>query len=104
MPKRRQSLYKRIGRSVVTRFRSALAVLAAGVAALAGCPRPVAAQDYPTDYPTRAIRLVVPAAPGGISDILARLIADHLSQAFGQPAVVDNRGGAGGNVGADLVA
>lgn len=67
---------------------------------LAGRSQPATAQDYPS----KSIRLVVPAAPGGISDLLARLLSDHLNRAFGQPVVVENRGGAGGNVGADLVA
>ena len=50
------------------------------------------------------MRIVVPFAPGGTTDILARAIAPELSRAFGQPFIVDNRAGAGGNVGADLVA
>lgn len=55
-------------------------------------------------YPAKPIRMVVPAAAGGVSDILARVTADHLSRALGQPVIVDNRGGAGGNLGADIVA
>jgi tripartite-type tricarboxylate transporter receptor subunit TctC len=56
------------------------------------------------DWPTRPIRLVVPFPGGGLVDSFARPFAQRLQQAFGQPAVVENRVGAGGNIGADLVA
>ena len=55
-------------------------------------------------WPDRAIHLVVPAGPGGPTDVLARLIADRLQPALGQPVIVDNRGGAGGAIGARAVA
>ena len=56
------------------------------------------------DYPVRPIRYVVAVAPGGINDFLARVVGAKLSEAWGQPVIVDNRPGAGGNVGANLVA
>jgi tripartite-type tricarboxylate transporter receptor subunit TctC len=56
------------------------------------------------DYPTRPIKLVVPFAAGGAVDVLARLIGARLADRFGQPVVIENRAGAGGNIGADAVA
>ena len=56
------------------------------------------------NYPTKAVRIIVPYPAGGTSDILARLLSPKLNEVFGQPIVVDNRPGANGNIGADLVA
>src|SRR5258706_7840427 len=55
-------------------------------------------------YPSKPIRLVVPFPPGGSLDVVARAIGQKLTDAWGQPVVIDNRPGAGGNIGADLVA
>src|ERR687892_899716 len=55
-------------------------------------------------YPSKAIRIIVPYAAGGTSDILARQIGPKLTEAWGQPVIVENKPGANGNVGADFVA
>src|SRR5205823_13124028 len=62
--------------------------------------RPARAQSYPD----RPITLVVPFPPGGSTDILARIVAEHLRQAFGQPVIIENRSGASGNIGTAAVA
>ncbi|HEX6003806.1 MAG TPA: tripartite tricarboxylate transporter substrate binding protein [Burkholderiales bacterium] len=56
------------------------------------------------EYPARPIRMIVPYAPGGASDLFARMVAEKLTVAWSQQVVVDNRSGAGGNIGSDLVA
>jgi tripartite-type tricarboxylate transporter receptor subunit TctC len=62
------------------------------------------AQPAADVYPTRPVRLITPAPPGGTTDLLARLIGPHLSQALGRQVIVDNRGGGGGVVAAELTA
>jgi tripartite-type tricarboxylate transporter receptor subunit TctC len=79
--------------------RSVLALLT-GLAAAAALA-PAHAQS---NWPTRGLRIVVPFAPGGSTDIFARLIGERLAVSLGQPVVIENRPGAGGNIGADAVA
>lgn len=67
-----------------------------------GVAFPAAAQNI-NDYPNRPVRIVTPAAPGGTTDFLARLLANHLSKAWNQQAIVDNRGSASGVNGAQIV-
>jgi tripartite-type tricarboxylate transporter receptor subunit TctC len=73
--------------------------LAAGAAALAAVPCIAQAQAYPT----RPVRVIVPYAPGGPNDIVARLMGQRLSERLGQPFVIDNRPGASGNIGTAAV-
>ena len=65
---------------------------------------PLGTRSQPAPWPTKAVRLVVPFAAGGTTDILARSLAPELQRSFGQPFVVDNKPGAGGNSGAAEVA
>jgi tripartite-type tricarboxylate transporter receptor subunit TctC len=72
------------------------------VLATAWLAGPLAAQT--TDFPNKPVRIVVPFPPGGATDITARVVAEKLSAKWGQSVVIDNKAGAGGNVGSDLVA
>ena len=83
-----------------TTRRASVLAMAAMIAGL-GWSGSVAAQAA---WPSKPVRIVVPFAPGGTTDLLARALSPELSKAFGQSFVVDNRAGAGGNIGADMVA
>lgn len=64
----------------------------------------VAGAAFAQPYPGKPIRLIVAAPPGGSLDFIARIVSQHLGGTLGQPLVIDNRGGAGGNIGAELAA
>lgn len=81
-------------------MRPALAVLCLGCMAAA----PLAQAQSADHYPSKPINYVVPFAAGGTTDLLGRLIGQRLSQVLGQSVVVENRAGAGGNIGSDYVA
>ena len=81
--------------------RRYVCVMLAGIATMAFAA--IAGAQTPS-YPTKPIRLVVPFPAGGATDILARAVAQKLTEAWGQAVVVDNRPGAGGNIGSELVA
>ena len=80
--------------------RRTLLAQAAVLSVVAILSTPTQAQNWPT----RSIRLVVPFAAGGANDLMARAAAEGASKVLGQPVVIDNRPGAGGTVGADIVA
>ena len=76
----------------LTRRAAAVALLAAPLFAQAA------------DYPSKPIRFIVPYTPGGTTDLVARTVGQKVSEKLGQPVLIDNRGGAGGNIGMDAVA
>ncbi len=79
--------------------RDALHLIAAAAASL-----PAMAVAQQPDWPSRTVKLIVPFPPGSTPDVLARLVADRLASALRQPVIVDNKAGAGGNIGTDAVA
>lgn len=81
--------------------RRALCAVAAGTAIAAVLALPVHAQS---EFPAKPLRFIVPYPPGGPLDTMARLLAEKVRPALGQPVIVENKAGAGGNIGADLAA
>jgi tripartite-type tricarboxylate transporter receptor subunit TctC len=80
------------------RYGWTVPVLALALSAAAALPAQA------EDYPTRTVKIVVPFPPGGTADIMPRILADWLSRKWGQPVVIEDRAGAGGNIGAEVVA
>src|SRR5207247_1507104 len=99
MPRRRPLPRSNERRLVAQHPRRRFLSLAAGAAALPAAGRIVWAQAYPT----RPVRIVVGFAAGGTTDIMARLIGQWLSERLGQPFVIENKPGAGSNIGTEAV-
>src|SRR5438552_16576918 len=76
--------------------------LLGGTAVLA--PARLVAQAPKTEYPTKSVRIIVPVAAGGPTDIVARMLADKLSAMWGQQVFIENKPGAGNNIGSEYVA
>jgi tripartite-type tricarboxylate transporter receptor subunit TctC len=74
------------------------------MAALAALGVAIALPAAAQDYPAKPVRIIVPVAPGGITDIVARAAGDYIARKSGQPVVIENRTGAGGNIGSEAVA
>jgi len=79
-------------------YRSTAATVVLAAVTLVCATAPLA-----QDYPTRPVRIVVPFTPGGGTDLLARLLSQRFTEAFGQSVIVENRAGSGGNIGAEFV-
>ena len=77
------------------------AIIALTLAAAAGI---AAAQSNIANYPNKPIRIIVPYPPGGATDVMARVIGQKLAESWGQPVVIENKAGASGSVGSEIVA
>lgn len=83
------------------RVRGTVAALAVTLFSMLALKAPPAVAE---DFPTRVVRIVVPYPAGGTADVMPRIVADWLSRKWGQSVIIDNRTGAGGNIGAEVVA
>src|SRR3954466_12489263 len=85
------------------RFRPTRRSILIGGAAFGALPL-LPRRAHAADWPTKPVKFVVPFAAGGTTDILARLVAQKMSEEYGQQFIVENKAGAGGNIAADFVA
>src|SRR5687767_2125240 len=90
----------KLGMFTVTAILEKIVAVVAAITLLAGALQAA----HAADYPTRPVTLVLGFAPGGPSDVMARIFGRKLEQVLGQPVVIENRTGAGGNVAAEMVA
>src|ERR1700730_461158 len=94
----------RIKREHMRNINMKIAAATLGVWAVLGGVLVPTAPARAQDYPNKALRMIVNAAPGGANDILGRMVARRLTESLGQPVIVDNRPGGGGVIGAEAVA
>ncbi|MGH6751084.1 MAG: Bug family tripartite tricarboxylate transporter substrate binding protein, partial [Bradyrhizobium sp.] len=99
---------KRLNAMISSRSRhlsgAAIALTATLAASILSIPCTSQAEDSASGYPARTIRIVVPFPAGGTADILPRIVAEKLRERWKQPVIIENRSGAGGNIGAEFVA